>query len=132
MNMNYGYSLALLFTSLVLSGCATLPRDPVPLDQIDQAEVVGMPGVRAWAGQVSPLFQQDMMESVKGDLSRLDELELDENGIPVYSALALSGGVIRCGSLKQSRWMEDNTGRISRPRSLPGHGRGESCHNGDP
>ena len=92
MKTNHGYYLALLFTSLFVSGCATLPRDPVPLDQIEQAEVVGMPDIRAWGGKVSPLFQQDMIESVKQDLKRLDELELDEHGVPRYSALALSGG----------------------------------------
>ena len=92
MKTNHGFYFALLFTSLFVSGCATLPRDPVPLDQIEQAEVVGMPGIRAWGGKVSPLFQQDMIESVKQDMKRRDELELDEHGVPRYSALALSGG----------------------------------------
>lgn len=92
MKTNHGYYLGLLFTSLFVSGCATLPRDPVPLEQMGQAEVVGTPGIRAWGGQVSPLFQQDMIESIKQDLARLDELVLDEHGVPVYSALALSGG----------------------------------------
>lgn len=91
-NINQGLYLVLLFAFLVVSGCATLPRDPVPLDQIEQAEVVGMPGIRAWGGQVSPLFQQDIIDSLKVDQQRWDELTLDEKGVPVYNTLALSGG----------------------------------------
>ena len=47
---------------LVTGGCATLPRNPVPTDKVFDAEVVGMPGVRAWGGILSEAFQADVLE----------------------------------------------------------------------
>jgi len=82
----------LVLSSILLfaSGCATLPRNAVPVDKIDSAEIIGMPGVRAWGGEIAPHFQADFVQSVR-DESR-DEFRRDEIGVPVSDALALSGG----------------------------------------
>lgn len=75
---------------LLISGCATLPRNPVPLDQLYTAEVVGAPGVRAWGGLHSPLFQADIIESVRQETE--DAFIDPATGKRSYAALAISGG----------------------------------------
>ncbi|TDJ71737.1 MAG: patatin-like phospholipase family protein [Proteobacteria bacterium] len=86
------YRRLLVLSSILLfaSGCATLPRNAVPVDKIDSAEIVGMPDIRAWGGQIAEHFQADAVESVL-DESR-GEFPRDENGVPIYDLLALSGG----------------------------------------
>ncbi len=84
--------LLAVLSSLYISGCATLPREPVPLDAIEEAQVIGIPDVRAWGGQVSPLFQQDIVRSIYADRDNIEHLQLDDRGLPIYSGLALSGG----------------------------------------
>ena len=82
-----------LFGLLVLSmlaGCSTLPRDPVPTDEQRRAEISGMPGVRAWIGEVDPVFQSDLINSIKQEAD--GDFPLDETGFPIYNGLALSGG----------------------------------------
>jgi len=73
-----------------LSGCATLPRNPVPLDMLYDTEVVSVPGVRAWGGIHSPLFQADIITSVRqeGEGEFTDHVTGKKN----YAALAISGG----------------------------------------
>ena len=46
-------SLMVPFTILLLglTACTSLPRKPVPIANIEKAELVGMPGVRAWGGR---------------------------------------------------------------------------------
>lgn len=78
----------LVFT--VLTGCASLPRNPVPAEAVRRADIPGMSGVRAWAGQVDPDFQADLINSVKQE--PVGAFPLDDNGRPIYHALALSGG----------------------------------------
>ena len=86
------YTRLLVLSSILLfaSGCATLPRDAVPVDKIYSAEIVGMPDIRAWRGEIAPHFQADAVESVL-DESR-SEFRRDENGVPIYDTLAISGG----------------------------------------
>lgn len=92
--MSAGKTLCVIsmIAGLLGSGCATLPREPVPIDAIYDAQVVGVPNVRAWAGKVSELFQRDMVESVAAEQRSGVDVPRDENGAPIYSALALSGG----------------------------------------
>jgi hypothetical protein len=81
--------LILLGSLLVTSGCANLPRNAIPIDEMQQAEVPGFPGVRAWAGHLSETFQADMQLS----MSQEGDVFLDRtNDKYVYSVLALSGG----------------------------------------
>jgi len=78
-----------LLPVLMLSACATLPRNPVPIDGIYSAEVPGMPGIRAWGGEFSPEFQRDAVESLRQEQAA----GLAEPGaIQQYAVLALSGG----------------------------------------
>jgi len=75
---------------LLAMGCATLPRDPVPANRVFDAEIAGMPGVRAWGGILSQDFQADLIASREQEAP--DQFLRDENGWPVYDGLALSGG----------------------------------------
>ncbi len=75
------------FTLVV--GCA-LPRKPVPIAQISKAELVSIKGIRTWGGQYSPVFQNDLIESMRQE--REDDFPLNPDGSTSYSALALSGG----------------------------------------
>ena len=82
-----------LFAGLLLallSGCVSLPRNPVPVNDIHRAEIPSMSGVRAWAGQLNPDFQADMIASIKQELD--GAFPLDDSGYPIYHGLALSGG----------------------------------------
>jgi predicted acylesterase/phospholipase RssA len=89
----YRFMIKALFGLLVvglLAGCSSLPRNPVPEDAQRSAEIPGIPDVRAWIGQVDPVFQADLMTSVKQEA--VGDFPLDEAGLPVYNSLALSGG----------------------------------------
>jgi len=85
-----GVTLFIGIIVLALCGCTQLPRNPVPSDQIFDAEAAGVPGVRAWAGEISERFQLDLVDAYGQEPA--GEFPRDENGIPVYDALALSGG----------------------------------------
>ncbi len=74
----------------MLGACANLPRNPVPIEDIQRAEIPGMPAIRAWAGELDPDFQADLIESIRQEPP--GAFPLDDNGYPVYHALALSGG----------------------------------------
>lgn len=82
--------LAALLGCLLLSGCATLPRNPVPADQVAWARVPGMPDVRGWAGRPNRAmaldFEQSMQEERPGDFP------VGSDGRIHYPHLALSGG----------------------------------------
>ena len=81
--------LLTLVSLCMVSACATLPRTPVPVDNINDVTVPNMPDVRAWGGEFSPAFQRDFIESTRQEVVAL----LYELGSPRnYAALALSGG----------------------------------------
>lgn len=75
---------------LVIMACASLPREPVPVDRVFDAKIAGMPNVRAWGGIMSQDFQSDLVESHRQESP--GQFPLDEHGLPIYDALALSGG----------------------------------------
>lgn len=87
---HYLLPLSLILLFFTLSGCATLPRNPVPLDKLYEAEVLGIPHVRAWGGLLSAGFEEDIVTSVKqeGPGGFINP----ETGKKSYSGLALSGG----------------------------------------
>jgi hypothetical protein len=89
---HWTYSLrhAFILCVALLSGCAILPRNPVPLDSIGAASVPGMPDVRAWAGQPDPAMARDFLESFAQE-SR-DAFPVGADGKIHYAHLALSGG----------------------------------------
>jgi hypothetical protein len=76
--------------ALAVVGCGNLPRIPVPIDQIDMAQVPGMPAVRTWGGEISDHFQRDLVQSIH-DEKGLDYIE-QEDGTRGHMALAVSGG----------------------------------------
>ena len=73
---------------LSLTGCANLRlRNPPPPQAEAQVQMPGMPGVRAWGDEFSPVFQQDIVESIRQE----KRLGLFQEGDAV-SILAISGG----------------------------------------
>jgi hypothetical protein len=84
------HTLVLILILVMLTACSALPRNPVPVEDMRRAEVPGMPKVRAWAGQLDPDFQADLVISVKQEPP--GAFPLDDSGYPVYDGLALSGG----------------------------------------
>ena len=76
---------------LILASCSGLPRTPVPIDRMEDAELADMPGVRAyWGKDISPQFQQDIIQSVRDEPADLFPKRAD--GSSIYSGLAVSGG----------------------------------------
>jgi hypothetical protein len=74
----------------LLTACTALPRQPVPVEDLRRAQIPGMSAVRAWAGEVDPDFQADLVESVRQETP--GTFPLNENGYAVYPGLAISGG----------------------------------------
>ena len=71
---------------LLLAGCTSIHRNPVPVAAAGRAQIPGMPGVRDWGDEPSPLFQADLVQSVR------DERAADPAGMPSRAVLVLSGG----------------------------------------
>ena len=90
MQSHLAQSLIAGLVLFMLSACTSLPRHPVPVEDIRRAEIPGMSAVRAWAGQLDPAFQADIISSVKQELP--GAFPLDDSGYPIYHGLALSGG----------------------------------------
>jgi len=67
-----------------------LARNPVPIDQMSEAKLIGIRGVRAWGDQHSQLFQNDIVESVRQEHD--SGFALKQDGSACYKLLALSGG----------------------------------------
>ena len=84
------FKLSVLLLAVLSVGCATLPREPVPVDQADEAQVSGMPDVRSWAGITSETFQKDVKNSVINEPEGV--FQRNAKGEPIYDVLALSGG----------------------------------------
>jgi predicted acylesterase/phospholipase RssA len=73
---------------LLLLGCASIERQPVPIDDIDRAVIPGIPHVRDWGDEPSPLFQQDLIKSVR---EAAKSTGITPGSRPMH-ALVLSGG----------------------------------------
>jgi len=89
-NRMHSFSLlvATVFFCLV-GGCAG-SRHAVPMELVPEAEVVGLPGVRAFGDLPSSLFQRSLLESLKQEDPR--DFPPQSDGTTTYPALALSGG----------------------------------------
>ena len=81
---------ALCILLCLTTGCSTMPRNPVPLDQMPRAEISGMPGVRAWSGTFSKQFETDLLQSVQQTFKHVGITELES--MPATDVLLLSGG----------------------------------------
>ncbi len=75
---------------LGLIGCGTIPRNPVPIAQIPEAEIPSMPGIRSFIGKRSPSFYQDFVQSIHDEPP--DLYPPNPDGLRPYSALVLAGG----------------------------------------
>lgn len=73
----------------LVTGCASLPRNPVPVADMSRAVVAGMPGIRDWGDEPSREFQRDLLRSVREEQAALAPGETALSGI---AALVLSGG----------------------------------------
>ena len=80
----------IVILALVIQGCATLAREPVPVDAIYKAEVVNAPGVRGFGGLLSQNLQDDIVMSLSQE--RPDDFTDPDTKEKRYSALAISGG----------------------------------------
>ena len=73
---------------LLVVGCTSIKRQPVPIEAINRAVVPGMPDIRDWGDVPSPHFQQDLVQSVR-DAWEAGDLD---SGRREMHALVLSGG----------------------------------------
>lgn len=83
------FCLAALALATAIAGCATLtPRNVLPESLVDEAELVGMPGVRVW-GDASPRELQAALASAeaRGDIKRITA-----ERPKAFHMLAISGG----------------------------------------
>jgi hypothetical protein len=74
----------------VVAGCGSLPRTPVPVDRMLDAQIPGMPGIRSFGMKHSPAFQANLVQSIQAE--REDVYCTMPDGTPGYCVLALSGG----------------------------------------
>ena len=74
----------------VVAGCGGLPRTPVPVDHMLDAQIPGMPGIRSFGMKHSPAFQANLVQSIQAE--REDVYCTMPDGTPGYCVLALSGG----------------------------------------
>ncbi len=81
--------VALLSGVFLLAACSQLPRNPVPVALMPEAEIPGMPNIRARAGHISPIFEADLLQSYKDEPKEMFRVA---DGTLVYPHLALSGG----------------------------------------
>ncbi len=80
----------LILAVTVLSGCAILPRNAVPVDRMSEAVVPGMPDVRALAGRLDPAMQRDLAQSFVQESAA--DFPVQADGRIHYPHLVLSGG----------------------------------------
>jgi hypothetical protein len=95
---------------VMVTACASEPpRNPVPFEFANRAEVVGMPGVRVWGDELSDALHQDLVHSIRNE--NPDLFPRGPDGAFQYSSLSLSGGgdhgAFGAGFLKG--WTESGT-----------------------
>jgi hypothetical protein len=83
-----GYLLGMVLI-VVAVGC-TRTRTALPPDLFGTAKVAQMAGVRTWAFEHSPMFEEDLIESTKQELRYSSTGHDDASGH--FNILALSGG----------------------------------------
>ena len=74
----------------VVAGCGGLPRTPLPVDHMLDAQIPGIPGIRSFGMKHSPAFQANLVQSIQAE--REDVYCTMPDGTPGYCVLALSGG----------------------------------------
>jgi predicted acylesterase/phospholipase RssA len=74
--------------TLLVFGCASIERHPVPTEAMDRAIIPGMPEVRDWGDRPSEHFQEDLVQSVRDAW----EVSGAAPGTTPADVLVLSGG----------------------------------------
>ncbi|MFN7887717.1 MAG: patatin-like phospholipase family protein [Betaproteobacteria bacterium] len=82
--------LALLSLCVLLSGCAALLREPVPVDLMGKTTIPGLPEVRATAGERNSPLEADLIASFAQESPA--DFPVQADGRVHYSQLILSGG----------------------------------------
>lgn len=80
----------LVCLAFCLSACSTLPRNALPGKLLGQAEIPGMPVIRAYGGELSPYMMADLSASFAQESA--DDFPVAADGLIHYPHLALSGG----------------------------------------
>jgi len=88
--VRHAAAIVVALACLFLGGCATLPRNAVPIELTGSASVRGMPDVRASAGRRSEAMERDFLQSLQDESAA--DFPPDANGETRYPHLALSGG----------------------------------------
>ncbi|MCG6948387.1 MAG: patatin-like phospholipase family protein [Acidobacteria bacterium] len=73
---------------LLMAGCSSVHRKPVPIDKMDSATIPGMPGIRDWSDRPSRHFQEDLVQAVRDGWAT----EASVTGDHPVNVLVLSGG----------------------------------------
>jgi predicted acylesterase/phospholipase RssA len=74
----------------MVTGCSTLPRNPVPLDKMYRAEIPGLTGVRAWSGTFSKEYEADLLLSAQQAVQHARSH--GAGSIATTNVLSISGG----------------------------------------
>lgn len=83
-------SLLIILITLLSASCAKPTRTALPGHYVDQAEIAGMPGVRAWGDEHSDVFQEDLVLSMQQYMATKPEgFKYDDETIYI---MAFSGG----------------------------------------
>ena len=78
-----------LAAAILVAGCTSIQRNPVPIESADRAVIPGMPDVRDWGNRPSRKFQQDLVRSVRDEWAQ----QPPEPDQPLsMNVLLLSGG----------------------------------------
>lgn len=51
----------------VVAGCGGLPRTPLPVDHMLDAQIPGIPGIRSFGMKHSPAFQANLVQSIQAE-----------------------------------------------------------------
>jgi hypothetical protein len=73
-----------------LGACSSLPRNPVPAQELLVARIPDMPEIRGWAGQPNPALELDLEQSFRQESE--EDFPRGDGGAVRYAHLALSGG----------------------------------------
>jgi hypothetical protein len=79
-----------LAAAMLLAGCGSLPRTPVPVVQSQVAAIPYMPEVRDWLGRPDPVLEGDLAASFAQESP--SDFPPGPDGVVRYPHLALSGG----------------------------------------
>jgi hypothetical protein len=90
MKSTFRHLAFVMVCACLLGGCAGVVRNPLPPELAGEASVVGMKDIRAWGGEPSPVFQADLVESIR------QARAIDPRGVVgpdgYVNVLAISGG----------------------------------------